>query len=347
MSLKVLILGVNGFIGSHLAERIINTTNWHIIGLDRHSHHITPWLTSPRFSFSQNDMLTSHHWIEQQIQHCDVVLPLVAIATPATYVSDPLKIFHLDFEANLAIVRLCVQHHTRIVFPSTSEVYGMCPDKEFDEYQSPLVTGPINKPRWIYANCKQLLDRIIYAHGEQNNLPFTLFRPFNWIGPRLDDITQTGKGSSRVITQFIGNLLRGEAISLVNAGKQHRCFTDIHDGIDALMTILANHNQCANGKIFNIGNPHNNISIRELAETLLWIAKENPKTRALAEQTILHNVAAQEYYGTGYQDVDSRVPSIQQAKQYLQWAPTRAIDESLRATLTYYVEHRVNSRGQS
>src|SRR5262249_37425985 len=155
-------------------------------------------------------------------------------ATPASYVQDPLGVFELDFEQNLRIVRQCAQFGTRIIFPSSSEVYGMCADEEFDEEASTLVYGPVSKSRWIYACAKQLLDRVITALGEQKGLRYTLFRPFNWIGPGLDSIHSPKEGSSRVVTQFLGHLLREEPITLVDGGSQRRCFTHVDDGVDAL-----------------------------------------------------------------------------------------------------------------
>ena len=112
------------------------------------------------FHFVEGDISINKEWIEYHVKKCDVVLPLVAIATPATYVKEPLKVFGLDFEENLQIVRQCVKYDKRLIFPSTSEVYGMCPDEEFNEDESPLVVGPINKQRWIYSVSKQLLDRV-------------------------------------------------------------------------------------------------------------------------------------------------------------------------------------------
>lgn len=121
--------------------------------------------------------------------------------------------FELDFEENLKIIRDCVKYNKRIIFPSTSEVYGMCTDKNFDEDSSNLVVGPINKQRWIYSVSKQLLDRVIWAYGDKNGLKFTLFRPFNWMGPRLDNLNAARIGSSRAITQLILNLVEGSPIA--------------------------------------------------------------------------------------------------------------------------------------
>src|SRR5208283_4503647 len=186
---KVLILGVNGFIGHHLSARVLKDTDWQVFGMDMNADKLGPLLDNPRFKFFEGDITINREWIEYHVRKCDVVLPLVAIATPATYVKEPLKVFELDFEQNLQIVRLCQKYGKRLIFPSTSEVYGMCPDKEFDEDTSPLVTGPIRMQRWIYSASKQLLDRVIWAYGFERGLKFTCFRPFNWIGPKLDDLT--------------------------------------------------------------------------------------------------------------------------------------------------------------
>ena len=229
MAKKILILGVNGFIGSSLAWKILNKTDWEVAGVDLGDNKISHCLGMANFKFFKKNVLTETEWIEDAVKNCDVVLPLVAIATPAMYVSDPLRVYNLDYESNIAIVKLCAKYGKRIVFPSTSEVYGMCPDENFDEYSSPLVLGPIAKERWIYSCIKQMLDRVIWAYGNHEGLKFTIFRPFNFIGPKLDDITSPKEGSSRVLTQFAHNILNGKPIKLVDGGAQKRSFTFIDD----------------------------------------------------------------------------------------------------------------------
>ena len=120
---RVLILGVNGFIGHHLSQSILRSTDWEIYGMDMQTDRIGDLLSEPRFRFFEGDITINREWIEYHVKKCDVVLPLVAIATPATYVKEPLRVFELDFEANLPIVRACVLYKKRIVFPSTSGVY--------------------------------------------------------------------------------------------------------------------------------------------------------------------------------------------------------------------------------
>jgi nucleoside-diphosphate-sugar epimerase len=335
---KVLILGVNGFIGHHLSKRILETTDWDVFGMDMQSDRIGELLGNPRMHFFEGDITINKEWVEYHIRKCDVILPLVAIATPATYVKQPLRVFELDFEANLPIVRSAVKYHKHLVFPSTSEVYGMCEDSAFDPEASSMVYGPINKPRWIYACSKQLMDRVIWGYGMEG-LNFTLFRPFNWIGPGLDSIYTPKEGSSRVVTQFLGHIVRGENISLVDGGAQKRAFTDISDGIDALMKIIDNRDGIASGKIYNIGNPANNFSVRELAHQMLELAAQFPEYADTAKQVTLVETSSGAYYGTGYQDVQNRVPKIDNTMTDLEWKPTTPMAAALAKIFEAYRLH--------
>ncbi|HEV2063503.1 MAG TPA: bifunctional UDP-4-keto-pentose/UDP-xylose synthase [Thermoanaerobaculia bacterium] len=338
--MKVLILGVNGFIGNALTERILGTTDWTVSGLDIGSDKIAPFLGAKRFTYLEGDIAINKEWIEYQVKKCDVVLPLVAIANPSLYVKDPLAVFELDFEENLRIVKQAVLYGKRVVFPSTSEVYGMCPDKEFDEESSPLVYGPIRKQRWIYSASKQLLDRVIYAYGESAGLSYTLFRPFNWIGPHLDDVDSPKEGSSRVLTQFLHNILYGLPIKLVDGGTQRRSFTYISDGIDCLMKILENEGGRADRGIFNIGNPANDLSVRELAERLVATVAAHPDYAERARKTEIVETSSEEYYGAGYQDIMTRVPSIRRARAVLGWEPKVGMAEALKRTVNFYLTKR-------
>jgi nucleoside-diphosphate-sugar epimerase len=333
---NVLILGVNGFIGHHLSTRILDTTDWRVYGMDMYSDRIAPLLENPRLHYFEGDITINREWIEYHVKKCDVVLPLVAIATPATYVREPLRVFELDFEANLWVVRLCVKHRKRVLFPSTSEVYGMCHDSEFDPYASELIYGPIDKPRWIYACSKQLLDRVIHAYGMRDELDYTLFRPFNWIGPGLDNMHAAKEGSSRVITQFLGHIMRGENVRLVDGGNQRRCFTGISDGIDALMKMIENTDGCASRKIFNVGNPANSLSVRELAQEMLRVAATYAEYRTNAAKVRLLDTTAAEYYGKGYQDVENRVPKIDNTRADLGWSPRVTMQQGLRQIFDAY-----------
>lgn len=328
-SLKILILGVNGFIGSYLLERILSSTNWDVYGCDINKTNLEPFLNNNRFHFKQCNIQSNDVWIEQHVEKCDIVIPLVAIAQPRIYIENPLNVFNLDFEENLKIVKHCVKYKKRLVFPSTSEVYGKSSDTEFKEDETDLVLGPVCKTRWIYGCSKQLLDRVIVAYGEQMGLKYTIFRPFNWIGPKLDNSFLSSEGKSRILPQFLYNILNGLPIYLVNGGIQKRCFTDIDDGIDALMSILINDNELASNQIFNIGNPENNYTIKEFSEILINIFYNIPKFKEKAEKVVIIEIDGIDYYGDGYEDVFYRVPAINKAIELLNWKPKYKLEETL------------------
>lgn len=336
MPLKILILGVNGFIGSWLTEAILARRDWQVFGMDIGDNKLGNVLANPRFKFVEGDITINQEWVAYNIRKCDVIIPLVAIANPAQYVKDPLRVFELDFEANLSVVRQCVKHRKRLLFPSTSELYGMCPDAVLDETSSPLVYGPINKQRWIYAASKQLLDRVIYAYGESQGLDYTLFRPFNWIGPRLDDVFESKEGSSRVFTQFLSNVFHRQPMLLVDGGRQRRAFTYIEDAIECLLKVIDNPEGRATRQIFNIGNPQSDVSVAELAQAIIDCCAEFPEYQGLAAAAKIESVRSETYYGKYYQDIQARVPNISAVSQALNWQPTTDLMTAIRKTLEYH-----------
>jgi UDP-4-amino-4-deoxy-L-arabinose formyltransferase / UDP-glucuronic acid dehydrogenase (UDP-4-keto-hexauronic acid decarboxylating) len=338
---RVLILGVNGFIGNFLVERLLRDGNYEVHGMDLNSDQISRLKAEPDFYFHEGDISIHSEWIEYHVKKCDVVLPLVAIATPIEYTRNPLRVFELDFEENLRIVRYCAKYGTRLIFPSTSEVYGMCNDSEFDEDKSNFILGPISKQRWIYSCSKQLMDRVIWAYGKKENLPFTLFRPFNWIGPRLDSLDSARIGSSRAITQLILNLVEGTPIQLIDGGEQKRCFTDVAEGVECLFRIIENRDGICNGQIFNIGNPDNEASIRRMAEILVDKFEKHPLRDRFPPFAGMVETESRRYYGDGYQDVQHRRPSIANARKLLDWNPQIMLDASIDETLDYFLQDHV------
>ena len=340
---SVLILGANGFIGSALSERLLASEEYDVHGMDLRSNYVEHLLGRPGFHFDEGDIRIHREWIEYHIRKCDIVLPLVAIATPIEYTRNPLGVFELDFEENLRIVRYCVKYGKRIIFPSTSEVYGMCNDEEFDEDNSRLILGPIRMQRWIYSCCKQLLDRVIWAYGQKEELKFTLFRPFNWIGPRLDSLTSARIGSSRAITQLILNLVEGTPILLIDGGLQKRCFTDISEGVECLFRIIQNKDGVCDGRIINIGNPDNEASIRDLAEMLLKKFNEHSLRARFPPFAGFREIESGSYYGAGYQDVEHRRPSIKNARRLLGWTPVIGLEHSVERTLDFFLQEAVRT----
>ena len=335
--MNILILGANGFIGSHLIASILEKTDWTIDAFDLTDSNIRQYGSSPAFTFTKGDIFTADEWLKTAVERSDAVLPLAGIAKPAYYLSRPLWTFELDFEQNLKIVRMCVEADKRVVFPSTSEVYGMSTDTVLREDESPLIVGPINRMRWIYSCGKQMLDRVIAAYGQERGLRYTLFRPFNWIGPRLDTFQDAEERTARSITQMVYDILSGRHVTLVNGGEQHRSFTHISDGIAGLLAILADE-EASNGKIFNIGNPGNNASIKELAHLVIDIMKGIPAFAGAAENARVTVMPAEEYYGNGYDDMQNRVPSIEAIGTALGWAPEVPLREAVALTIASFAE---------
>ncbi|MBC7836587.1 bifunctional UDP-4-keto-pentose/UDP-xylose synthase [Acetobacteraceae bacterium] len=332
----VLVFGANGFIGQHLVHRLLKEKGWYVIANDLRDNAIRKYNNNPRFEFHKGTIFNKK-LIQKLVARADIVVPLAGIATPKTYISNPLHVYEVDFEANLEIVRECVKRKKRVIWPSTSEVYGMSTDDEFHPETSHLVMGPINKMRWIYAAGKQLADRVVYAYGRDRGLDFTIFRPFNWIGYGQDNIHDTS-GTSRLITQFLGNILRGEDLRLVDGGDNRRSFTYIDDCIDALMKIIENKNGIASGRIYNIGNPKNNKSIREVATTMLKLAPKHHHFRENAKKVRIVHTTPDKHYGEGYQDMINRKPHIRTTQRELNWNPKIDLRESLKRIFEAYVE---------
>ena len=298
--MRILLLGANGFIGSHLTRKILDTSDDEVVAFDIEGGNLECFSGRERFSFRRGDIFEDDAWLEEQVAACDVVLPFAGVAKPAYYLSHPLWTFELDFEQNLKVVRLCVKHGKRVIFPSTSEVYGLSSDNLLLEDESPLIVGPIGKMRWIYSCGKQMLDRVIAAYGQERGLRYT--------------------------------------VTLVGGGEQRRSFTWIGDGTDALAAILRNEGGRADGQIFNIGNPSNNVSIRELAETILGTMREMPRFAARTDGVRVVSVPAESYYRNGYDDMCNRVPCVDKRRNLLGWTPGVSLEESIRRTLEGFEE---------
>jgi len=205
-----------------------------------------------------------------------------------------------------------------------------------DEETTPMIMGPVSAQRWCYACAKQLVERLIYAHGTENNLKFTIVRPYNWIGPRMDYIPGVdGKddGQPRVLASFMTALMKGEPLVLVNGGEVFRTFCFVEDAVDCVCRILEKPDK-AIGHAFNVGNPDNNIQIRKLAALMIDLysnltGKPSGTTR---------DVPGVEYYGKGYEDSDLRIPSMRLVKQQLDWEPKTSLRDAMEMTMKVFIE---------
>lgn len=198
--------------------------------------------------------------------------------------------------------------------------------------------GPIEKQRWSYACAKQLIERLIYAEGAENGLEFTIVRPFNWIGPRMDfipGIDGPSEGVPRVLACFSNNLLRHEPLKLVDGGHSQRTFIYIKDAIEAVSLMIENPAR-ANGHIFNVGNPNNEVTVKQLAEMMTQVYSKVSGETPLETPTV--DVSSKEFYGEGYDDSDKRIPDMTIINRQLGWNPKTSLWDLLESTLTY--QHR-------
>ena len=217
--------------------------------------------------------------LDALVSGADLVIDLIAYANPGLYISIPLEVFRLNFTENLRIAEACVRRRKRLIQFSTCEVYGRTAasvkkanvaDPEdpvhaiFSEDESEFILGPVSKHRWIYACSKQLLERVLHAHGLETGLNYTIIRPFNFIGPKIDFLSSEREGMPRVFSFFLDALLTGGQMKLVNGGTQRRCYTYIDDAIECTYRIVENRGGVCDRQIFNVGSPYNEVTIRRL-----------------------------------------------------------------------------------
>jgi UDP-apiose/xylose synthase len=347
---KLIILGCGGFVGSHLTNRRLASGDVLIEGWDTAYDKVAEHLDNPRFNLHHGyfDADSTFAELEPHIADCEAVFSLAAICTPAEFVASPLQTIRSNFIDAYTVVDLCAKYGSWLFHTSTSEVYGRTlssyvPSDNYDnldlyeqrEDETPLVMGPTRNHRWSYATAKQLLERYIYAHNAENGMPFTIVRPYNWFGPRMDFIPgRDGEGIPRVLACFMTALLNGEPLQLVDGGGAYRTITYIDDAIDLLCLMLA-HPKRAQNQVFNIGNRANEVTISELAYLMRDLAAEITGDERFRRHPI-EETTSQKFYGIGYEDCDRRVPDVRKAASHLGWTAKTNLRETLRLTMTHF-----------
>jgi UDP-apiose/xylose synthase len=349
--MKILSLGAGGFIGSHLTQRLLQEDHA-VTAVDMDSDKLAEFLDHPSLTFLRQDIRSPESGLDALVRDADLVIDLIAYANPGLYLRIPLEVFRLNFTENLKIAEACVRHQKRLIQFSTCEVYGRTAaslkhaavkDPEdpihatFSEDASEYILGPVVKHRWIYSCAKQLLERVLHAYGLEKGFPYTIIRPFNFIGPKIDFLLHEREGIPRVFSFFMDALLNGTVMKLVNGGTARRCYTYIDDAVDCMARIVANPGGVCDRQIFNIGSPYNEISIRQMAETMREIY-DHEFRNGLTRLPEIVSVSGEEFYGAGYDDSDRRIPDITKARTLLGWEPHWTVRETLETTMRYYVE---------
>jgi UDP-apiose/xylose synthase len=336
---RIAVLGAGGFLGSHLVPALLARTGASIDAVDVTFAKLgVP--AGPRLRRIEA-RLDEPGLLDQLTAGCDLIVSLTAICNPAVYNRDPLATIDASYTDLVPLVKLCAQRRRWLVHFSTCEVYGRValdgdgrPTPRMHEDTTAMFLGPVAKERWSYACAKQLLERVIFAHGAHAGLPFTIIRPFNVIGPRMDFLPDVdGEGVPRVLASFMNALLRGQPLPLVDGGEQRRCFISVEDFIDGVVRVIERPAACQ-GEIINLGNPGNDVTIRALAT-----AMRQAYARCVPGAPVpgLRDVSAEELYGAGYDDSRERIPDIEKAHRLLEWQPATSLEAMLPAIVQDYV----------
>ncbi len=354
--MKILTMGGAGFIGSHLTHRLLKEGH-QVTAVDLNGDKVADCLGHRNLTFLEEDIRSPECDLDGLVQEADLVIDLIAYANPGLYLRIPLEVFRLNFTENLKIAEACVRNEKRLIQFSTCEVYGRTAasltksrvvDPEdpihatFSEDTSEYILGPVSKHRWIYSCAKQLLERVLHAYGLEQGFNYTIIRPFNFIGPKIDFLPQDDNtGIPRVFSFFMEALFTGRAMKLVNGGVNRRCYTYIDDAMECCYRIVENPGGACDRQIFNIGSPANELSIRQMAEMMreIYADKFNDGTARLPD---IISVPGEEFYGEGYDDSDRRIPDITKARTLLGWEPRWNLRDTIEATMRYQVNEYVS-----
>jgi UDP-glucose 4-epimerase len=313
-----LITGGAGFVGSHLAERLL-ADGHEVIVLDNLStgsiDNISHLKTHPRFSYAV-DSVTNEPLLAELLDRSDVVFHLAAAVGVKLIVEQPVHTLETNVHGTEVVLKHANKKKKLVFIASTSEVYGKSTDVPFRE-TADLVLGPTSKHRWAYA-CSKLIDEFLaLAYWKEKKLPVVIVRLFNTVGPR-----QTGQ-YGMVLPTFVRQALAGHPITVFGDGTQSRSFTYVGDVVDALIRLA--HEPRAVGDVFNIGST-SEVTISELATRVKKMTNSGSPI-----ETVPYDVA----YEAGFEDMPRRVPDIAKIQSLVGFAPKMGLDDIIRSV----VEH--------
>ena len=308
--MKYLITGGAGFIGGHLTESILadghqvvvidNLSTGSIANLQAVANH-------PGLKFIEADIL-KYPDLEQTVSSADAIIHLAAAVGVELVIRDPVHTIITNVHGTERVLDYAAKQHKRVIIASTSEVYGKSKEPEFSESDDLLIGCPTYS-RWSYA-CSKLLDEFyLMAHHRASQLPGTVVRFFNTVGPR-----QTGQ-YGMVVPRFVAAALNGTPLQVYGDGTQSRCFCHVSDTVRALRKLVGNDQSY--GKIFNIGS-RRNITIIELAKLII---------KQLDSKSEIKLIPYTEAYEEGFEDMQRRKPSTDAIKKLINWEPIRSLEE--------------------
>ena len=314
--MKVLITGGAAFLGSHLGDAFLSRGDEVFVLDQAKDFKIRHNLGNPKFHYIQDSIL-NEEILDSLVFKTDLVYHMAAVVGVEHYVGDPYNVLNVNINGTQNVLKAAFKYSKKVVFTSTSEVYGRNPKVPFGE-DDDRVLGSTRIDRWCYSTSKAAGEHFCFAYHKMG-LPVVVLRYFNVYGPRLDKIDV-----GRILTIFMGQILRNEPLTVIGDGTQTRCFTYIDDAIKA--TVAAGLLKEAEGNIFNIGN-EKETTIKELAERMIKISGVNTTIKYVTKESI---------YGESYEDIQRRVPKVELMNNVLKVHAETDLDDGLRTTIEWF-----------
>lgn len=320
-----LITGGAGFIGSHLAEALLNRGQ-HVIVLDDLSSgsvkNISHLRSDARFQFVP-ESVSVLGVLAELVDVADVIFHLAATVGVFNIIESPVRTIVNNIGGTEAVLKAASKKKKKVIIASTSEVYGKSTTIPFRE-DGDLVFGPSSKSRWSYASSKVVDEFLALAYWREFKVPTVVARLFNTIGPR-----QTGH-YGMVVPRFMSQALRGQNLTVYGSGRQSRCFTYVSDVVEWLLLLASN--EKAVGEIFNLGN-NEEVSIAELAHRIIAVT---------GAKVGIENVPYEDAYEKGFEDMDRRVPDIAKLEGLTGYSPRVGLDQALCLIRDWFVNQEVS-----
>ena len=306
--MKYLITGGAGFIGSHLAEKLIARGD-QVVVLDNLSTGSTSNFAgiSEKIKFEQGNILDKVV-IDKLVSESDYVVHLAAALGVFNIVNKPLESLRTNLQGSEIVLEACDKYSKPVLVASTSEIYGKNDKVPLNEEDDRIIGHPL-KSRWSYSEAKAVDESLAYFYYLENKLPIRIVRFFNTVGPR-----QVGH-YGMVVPRFVSAALKNETLSVYGSGDQIRCFCHVDDAVRALLMVMDSDK--AVGEVFNVGN-NKQISIMELAKKVIELT---------GSSSFIEKIAYEKAYPEGFEDMQRRVPDISKIKQVLGWTPEINLDQ--------------------
>jgi UDP-glucose 4-epimerase len=313
---KYLITGGAGFIGSHLAEKLIERGDKVQI-LDNLSTGQLDNINkiSGKLDFKQEDIL-NQSLVESLVSECDYVVHLAAALGVLNIVQSPLQSLKTNVQGTEFVLSAANKFGKPVLIASTSEIYGKNEKVPLNEEDDRIIGHPL-KSRWSYSEAKAIDESLAYFYYLENRLPIRIVRLFNTVGPR-----QIGN-YGMVVPRFVNAALKNEPLFVYGSGDQVRCFCHVTDAVKALLLVMDSDK--AVGQVFNVGN-NSQISIMELAKKVIEIT---------GSKSSIEKIAYEKAYPEGFEDMQMRVPDISKIKQVLGWEPKINLDQIIKDIVAF------------